>query len=61
MASNHVIKFIVNEEQFNRIKNNASAKGHKTISAYLRDISLNRDTKFEEMLIEIYKKVVNYG
>ena len=60
MASNHVVKFLVNKDQLNRIKSNASTKGHKTISAYLRDLSLNRDTKFEEMLIEIHKEVVRH-
>jgi hypothetical protein len=61
MVSNRIVKFLVNEDQFNRIKNNASAKGHKTISSYLRDLTLNRDIKFETMLIEIHKGVVENG
>jgi len=57
-ASNHVVKFLVNKDQRERIKNNASIKGYKTVSAYLRDLALNRDIRFETMLIEIHKEVV---
>ena len=61
MVSNHVFKFLVNKEQLNKIKNNASAKGYKSISAYLRELALNKDIRFEEMLIEIYNKVIKNG
>ena len=61
MVSNHIIKFLVNKDQLERIRNNASIKGYKTVSAYLRDLALNRDIRFETMLIEIHKEVVNNG
>ena len=61
MAKNHVIKFLVTEDQFNRVKTNASIKGHKTLSAYLRDLALNRDFLHEKMLVEIYREVVTNG
>ena len=61
MASNHIIKFLVNKDQLERIKNNASIKGYKTVSAYLRDLALNRDMRFEAMLIEIHREVVKNG
>ncbi len=61
MASNQIIKFLVNKDQRERIKNNASIKGYKTVSAYLRDLALNRDIRFETMLIEIHREVVKNG
>jgi len=61
MIKNHLIKFLVDEEQFSRIRNNASAKGHKTISSYLRDLALSRDLRFEMMISEIHREVVQNG
>jgi hypothetical protein len=48
----------VTKEQLQRIKTNASAKGHKTLSSYLRDVALDRDVFLERMLFEIHNKVV---
>jgi len=61
MPSNRVVKFLVNEEQFNRLKSNASLKGHKTLSAYMRELSLNKDFVFEKMLLDIHREVVKNG
>jgi len=61
MPSNHVVKFLVDKEQFSRLKNNASLKGHKTLSAYMRELSLNRDLVFEKMLLDIHREVVKNG
>ncbi|MBS3108982.1 hypothetical protein J4227_00445 [Candidatus Woesearchaeota archaeon] len=61
MVKNYLIKFLVDEIQFERIKLNASAKGHKTISSYLRDVTMNKDRKIETMIVEIHNEVVKNG
>jgi hypothetical protein len=58
MTKNHIVKFLLGKEQLRRLKANASAKGHKTLSAYLREIALNRDIFIEKMLVEILNEVV---
>ena len=58
MTKTYTVKFLVNEEQLNRLKHNASAKGYKTLSSYLRDLALNKDIVFEKMLIEIHNEVM---
>ncbi len=55
---NHMVKFLVTEEQFDRIKENAEAKGFKTISDYLRNLALDSDLRFIKMLVEIHDKVM---
>lgn len=45
MVSNTIVKFLVDRDQFERIKINASLKGFKTLSSYLREISLNPEDK----------------
>jgi thermostable 8-oxoguanine DNA glycosylase len=61
MVSNHIVKFLVDREQLARLKANASAKGYKTLSAYLRNLALDRDIAFEKMIIEIHREVVENG
>ncbi len=58
MVKNHVVKFLVNHDQLSRLKSNASVKGHKTLSSYLRNIALERDLTFEKMLMEIHREIV---
>jgi len=58
MVSNHVVKFLVNKDQFERLRNNASQKGFKTISAYIREVSIDRDFRVEQMISEIHRKVL---
>lgn len=58
MVKTRVIKFLIDEDQYERIKVNASLRGHKTISAYLRDLALRHDLRFEAMLTEIHREVV---
>lgn len=43
MAGNHMIRFRVNKEQFDRIRSDALNSGYLTPSAYLRDLALNRN------------------
>ena len=58
MVSNHIVKFLVTKDQLERIRTNASAKGHKTLSSYLRDVALNRGVFIEKLLLEIHNKVM---
>ncbi len=58
MEKTHIIRVRTTEDQFQRIKNNAQAKGYKTISAYIRQISLEHDLVIDKMINEIYKEVV---
>ena len=61
MVSNHVVKFLVNREQFERLRNNASARGFNTISAYLREISLKDSLMIETMILEMHREVCKNG
>ena len=52
MVKNNVIKFLVDQEQLVKIKQNASDNGFKTVSDYLRELSLNRDNRGIISIIE---------
>ncbi|MBD3249471.1 hypothetical protein GF336_05480 [Candidatus Woesearchaeota archaeon] len=62
MTKNHNVKFLVSKEQFQRIKQNARARGHKTVSEYLRKLSLEKDMERElwidKILLDIHNKVM---
>ena len=58
MAHNKIIKFLVDDEQYRKIKNKASLKGHKTISSYLRELSLEKDLQYENMFLKMYNKIM---
>jgi hypothetical protein len=51
------IVFRVTKDQYRRIALNAEAKGHVTISGYLRDVALNKDRFIEQKIIEIHRIV----
>lgn len=53
-----MILFRVTQSQYERIQNNAQAKGHKTTASYLRDIALNKDIVFEKRFDEMYQTIV---
>lgn len=55
------IVFRVTENQYRKIKLNAEAKGHITMSGYLRDVALNKDIFIEQKIIEIHKAVTKNG
>ena len=61
MVKCHVIKFRVTPEQYERIQREAEARGHKTVSAYLRfqalHKDLNRELWLERILLDIHRKV----
>ena len=59
MSMNHTVKFLVTDEQFDTIKENAEERGFSTISHYLRHLALDVDLRFIKMLIEIHDKVMN--
>ena len=59
MAKTRYVQVRVSQDQFDRIKNNASAKGYKTTAHYVRDLMLEKnlvfERKFEEMYQELFK------
>lgn len=58
MNKTRTIQFRVTRDQYERIINNARAKGYLNISAYLRDLALNKDLVFEKKFNELYEIIV---
>ena len=58
MSKNKLIKFYVSSEQAEIIRKTASQEGYKTISEFLRDLSLNKNNLFRERFFEMYNKVM---
>jgi hypothetical protein len=58
MANTRIVIFRVTKSQHERIRNNAQAKGHKTMASYLRDTTLNKDMVFEQRFNEMYDIIV---
>lgn len=54
MPQNNVIKFYVNKEQFELIKKIAVEEGYNSISAFLRDLTLNKNILFREKIFQIH-------
>ena len=59
MAKTRYVQVRVDQGQFERIKNNASAKGYKTTASYIRDLMLEKNLVFERQFQELCKEVVN--
>ena len=57
MNKTRFIQFRVTRNQYERITINANAKGYVNISAYLRDLALNKDMVFERKFNEIYEVI----
>ena len=58
MASNHIIRFRVNKEQFDRIRFDALNSGYLNPSAYMRDLALNKSPVYLELKMgELVKEV----
>ena len=55
MVYTKYILFRVTEAQHDRIWNNASAKGYKTIASYMRYLALDKDMVFEQKFNEMYR------
>ena len=58
MPKNKLIKFYVSSEQAEVIKRAAMQEGYKTVSEFLRDLSLNKNNLFKERFFEMYNKVM---
>lgn len=57
MRMTKLVFFRVNQEQFDRLKANASNKGFKTVSAYLRDATTKNSFLLESRLSSIDRKL----
>ncbi|MBU2561518.1 MAG: hypothetical protein KKD17_04415 [Nanoarchaeota archaeon] len=61
MAGNHMIRFRVNKEQFDRIRSDALNSGYLTPSAYMRDLALNKSPVYLELkmgeLLKEFKQI----
>ncbi len=57
MAKTRFILVRVDQTQFERIKNNVSAKGYTTMSAYIRDLALGKNLVFERQFNEVYRGI----
>ena len=58
MVNNKIIFVRVTEDQHERIKNNAFAKGFKTVAGYVRALTLEKDMIFEQKFNEIYDRLI---
>jgi len=61
MINNHMLRIRVSREQLDKLKSIALNKGYKTLSSYIRDVSLNRDLFLEKKILEIHNEVVKNG
>ncbi len=52
---NRIIQLRVTDEQYERIRNKASSKGYKTITAFMLSQALDKDLLFEQRFDEIYR------
>jgi len=52
------IQLRVTKDQYERIINNSRAKGYLNVSAYLRDLALEKDLVFQKKFNEIYGVIV---
>lgn len=55
MACNYTCKFKVTKAQFERIRENALAKGYVRIAPYLRDLALEKSATIESLIVETHK------
>lgn len=61
MNKNRVVYIRVTKDQHQRFRENANAKGFKTISAYVRTAVLENDLILQEKITKIYNKIVDEG
>ena len=59
MSKTRYVQVRVSHDQLERIRNNASAKGYRTISHYARDLMLEKNLFFERKFDEMYNEVLN--
>lgn len=58
MPSNHAILIRVTKNQHERIKNNAHARGYRTVSAYIRSLTLEHALHFEVKFDRLYQMLI---
>jgi uncharacterized protein (DUF1778 family) len=58
MRKNHQIRFRVDRDQAEQIRNKASAKGYSSTSAFLRHLALERDMLIEQAILDTRDDVV---
>ncbi|MBN2420656.1 hypothetical protein JXB27_00055 [Candidatus Woesearchaeota archaeon] len=58
MPKTRFVQVRVDECQFERIKNSASAKGYRTTSDYIRDLALEKNLVFERKFEEMHKAIL---
>ncbi|MEK6886512.1 MAG: hypothetical protein AABW88_01650 [Nanoarchaeota archaeon] len=58
MVKTRYVQVRVSHDQLERIKNNASAKGYRTISHYARDLMLEKNLYFERKFDELCEEVL---
>ena len=59
MPNRRFLMVRLTKDQYERIRVNASSKGFKTISQYVRSSILEHDSVFERKFEEIYQKIVS--
>ena len=61
MVSNHVCRFNVDKNQFEKIRQEAKEKGYLRLAPYFRDLIINRNEFIEFKIIEtnqLVKKIL---
>lgn len=58
MQDTRELRIRFNEDQYVQIKTQAQLNGFKTISAYVRDKLLRVPHRLEQMILEIYQKLI---
>ena len=59
MIASRTVRFRIDEEQYQQLLYRTKLKGFKTVSEYLRYVSLVKPLELEDMIIQIYNRVVN--
>ena len=59
MLKIRVIQVRLSREQYDRIKNDCTAKGFGSLSSYFRYLALYRDQALSKKILEIHDSVVN--
>ena len=58
MQETRELRIRLNENQYLQIKTRAQLHGFKTISAYVRDKLLRVPHRLEQMILQIYQKLI---
>jgi len=58
MAATKKLIVRITQNQFERIRLNAQAKGYVTISEYIRSLALEKDLNFQSKFNELYYKIM---